>query len=109
MSGRIASDGKSTRRKPNAGEFLTSVQSSRRDRLAQVRECQRGPLHGQMLKVDSNQQFMSPTLPFPQITSGNRPDSGVRKRPAAFNLLKRNGAGDGVRTRNVQLGNLRVD
>ena len=34
---------------------------------------------------------------------------GVQKLPLTPNLLKRNGAGDGTRTRDVQLGKMNVD
>jgi hypothetical protein len=61
------------------------------------------------IEAASNQQFTNVTLPFTQITGGKRADSGVLKVATAFNLLKRSGAGDGVRTRDVQLGKMNVD
>ena len=63
------------------------------------------PAGGRSIEAASNQQFTKVTLPFTQITGGKRADSGVLKVAMAFNLLKRSGAGDGTRTRDVQLGN----
>jgi hypothetical protein len=58
------------------------------------------------IEVASNQQLNNPTLPFTQITGGKRADSGIREATMTANLLKIHGAGDGTRTRDVQLGNM---
>jgi hypothetical protein len=56
--------------------------------------------------MPSNQEITKSTLPITQITGENRASSGVEKAPMASNLLKIDGAGDGTRTHDVQLGKM---
>jgi len=49
------------------------------------------------------------TVPFTHITGATGPGRGFSRRQGAAKLLKGNGAGDGTRTRDVQLGKLNVD
>jgi hypothetical protein len=67
------------------------------------------PAGRQHVEEASNQQLTNPTLPFTQITAGKMAVSGVWKVPITYNLLKKNGAGDRIRTGDVQLGEMSVD
>jgi hypothetical protein len=60
------------------------------------------------MEAASNQQLANRTPPFTQITSEKRLILESGKEPMAPNILKRNGAGDGTRTRDVQLGKITV-
>jgi hypothetical protein len=61
------------------------------------------------IEAASNQQLTNPTLSVTQITGEKRADSVARRVAITFNLLERNGAGDGTRTHDVQLGKMTVD
>ena len=89
---------------PNATELSTG---KRRPKTATCFGANASASAGrQKVQGPSNQQLTKPTLPLTQITGGKRADSGIRKALMASNLLKTNGAGDGTRTRDVQLGKL---
>jgi hypothetical protein len=91
---------------PGGGNLETSPLQRNTEGFSTCSECQRSWLDVKASKKALDQQITNRNLPFTHITGGIRAVRGPWRGEIVGNLLKKDGAGDGTRTHDVQLGKL---